>query len=446
MTLPAGDDVRERRAWYLYDWANSAFATTVVTLFMGPYLTSMARAAAGPDGYIYPLGVAIDARSFWSYMVSLSVGMQVLFLPIVGAIADYGRRKKECLAATAYLGAAATVAMFFLQGADYLWGGALFVVANVTFGASIVVYNSFLPEIAAPEQRDNVSSRGWATGYAGGGVLLALNLLLYSNAEALGIGEALAVRISLCSAGAWWALFTIPAMVALRNRGPAREIPPGRSALGAVLGQLVHTVRDLRRYPVALRFLIAYLLYNDAIQTVFSLATQFGNDELKIPISQLTLAILMVQFVAVGGALGFDRLAARISAKRAIAVSLVVWTAVLGYIYVAVRTTLEFFVMAAVVALVMGGSQALSRSLFAQFIPKGKEAEYFGVYEISDKGTSWLCPILFGLALQFTGSYRAAILSLVVFFAAGLLVLLRVDVAKGQVDAAEGGSVFSQRR
>ena len=135
MTLP-GDDVRERRAWYLYDWANSAFATTVVTLFMGPYLTSLARAAASPDGYIYPLGVAIDARSFWSYMVSLSVGMQVLFLPIVGAIADYGRRKKECLAATVYLGAGATVAMFFLQGADYLWGGALFVVANVSFGAA----------------------------------------------------------------------------------------------------------------------------------------------------------------------------------------------------------------------------------------------------------------------------------------------------------------------
>ena len=423
---------RERRGWYLYDWANSAFATTVIALFLGPYLTSLAEAAAGPDGFVHPLGLRIDPRSFWSFAVGLSVAAQVMFLPVVGAIADYGRRKKEVLAATAYLGAAATIAMFRLEGRDYLLGGGLFLIANVSFGASVVIYNSFLPEIAGPEERDEVSSKGWGIGYLGGGVLLALNLLLYLGAGRIGITEALAVRISLSSAGVWWALFTIPTLLALHNRGPARALPPGQSMVAAAVRQLSHTLKDVRRYPETMTFLAAYLLYNDAIQAVLALATQFGSDELKIPVSRLTMAILMVQFVGFFGAIGFNWLAAAITAKRAVLISLVIWTSVLIYIYLAVRTTAEFFFVAAVVAIVMGGSQALSRSLYAQLVPKGKEAEYFSIYEVSDKGTSWLCPILFGLALQFTGSYRVAMLSLILFFGAGLLVLVKVDVAKGE--------------
>jgi UMF1 family MFS transporter len=426
----------EQRGWYLYDFAQSAFSTTVVTLFLGPYLTVLAKAAADADGMVHPLGIAVDARSYWSYMISLSVIFQVVFLPMVGAIADYGRRKKEVLGAMAYLGAAATMAMFFLEGNHYLFGGALFLIANVSFGAGVVIYNSFLPDIAPPEDRDEVSSRGWGAGYVGGGLLLALNLLLYLNAARIGMSEAMAVRISLSSAGVWWAAFTIPPLMALHNRGPARMLAAGQSAIYTMLRQLVHTLRELRRYPQTLRFMVAFLLYNDAIQTVITLASQFGHDELKIPVSQLTLAILMVQFVAFFGAMGFKWLAAAISAKRAVAVSLVIWTAVLVYIYLAVKTTLQFFVMAAIVALVLGGSQALSRSLYARMIPKLKEAQYFSIYEVSDKGTSWLCPLFFGLALQFTKSYRVAILSLNIFFLAGLLVLLKVDVERAERDVA----------
>ncbi len=425
----------EQRGWYLYDWANSAFATTVVTLFLGPYLTSLAKAAAGAGGLVHPLGIPVDPRSFWSYAIGISVGAQVLSLPVIGALADFGRRKKRILALAAYLGAGLTAALFFIAGRNYLAGGVLFIVANVSFGASEAIYNSFLPEIAPPEQRDAVSSKGWAIGYLGGGLLLALNVLLYMNAARLGIGEAMAVRISLSSAGVWWAVFTIPTLLALRDRGPARVLPPGRSAVGAAVRQLEHTLRDVRRYPQALTFLIAFLLYNDAIQTVLAVAAQFANDELKIPVSQLTLAILMAQFLGFFGALGFQRIAAAINAKRAVVASLVVWAAALVYIYVAVYSAVQFFAVTAVVALVMGGSQALSRSLFAQLTPKGREAEYFSIYEVSDKGTSWLCPILFGLALQFTGSYRAAILSLLVFLAAGLLVLLKVDMIQGRREA-----------
>jgi len=434
--MTSNHSTREQRGWYMYDFAQTAFSTTVVTLFLGPYLTAIAKSAADSRGMIHPLGITVDARSYWSYLVSLSVVLQVLFLPLIGAVADYGRRKKQALAACAFIGAGATIAMFFLQGNHYQAGGALFLIANVSFGAGVVVYNSFLPEIAPEKDRDAVSSKGWATGYIGGGVLLALNLLLYLNAERIGISEGMAVRISLASAGAWWAAFTIIPLAALHNRGTPRKLAPGESAVMAVLRLLGHTVREMRLFPQALTFMIAFLLYNDAIQTVIALATQFGNDELKIPVSTLTLVILMVQFVAFFGALSFKWLADAITAKRAVVVSLVIWTGVLVYIYLAVKTTLQFFIMAAIVAVVLGGSQALSRSLFAQLIPKLKEAQYYSIYEVSDKGTSWLCPLFFGLALQFTKSYRVAILSLIIFFAAGLTVLLRVDVRRGEQDVA----------
>jgi UMF1 family MFS transporter len=426
----------EQRGWYWYDWANSAFYTTVITVLLGPYLTDLTTNAADANGLVHPFGISVYAKSYWSYLISLSVGLQVLFLPVVGAIADYGRRKKEVLGATAYLGALASCAMFFLEGKAYLMGGALFLIANVAFGASVVIYNSFLPEIAPPEDRDAVSSKGWGIGYVGGGVLLALNLVLLMKAEAIGLTTGMAVRICLASAGVWWGVFTIPTLLALRNRGPARELPPGQSAVGTALRQLKHTIGEVRRFPQTALFLIAYLLYNDAIQTVLTQATVFGNIELGITSSQLALAILMVQFVGFFGAIGFNWLAARTSAKSAVVVTLVVWTAILIYIYLAVRTTAEFFIMVGIGGLIMGGSQALSRSLYAQLVPKGKEAEYFSIYEISDKGTSWLCPLLFGLAQQYTKSFRLAILSLIVFFIAGLVVLLKVDVERGQRDVS----------
>ena len=426
---------REQVGWCMYDFANSAFYTTVITLFLGPYLAVLASNAADASGYVHPLGIPIYARSFWSYAVSLSVVLQVIFLPMVGAVADFGRRKKEVLGATAYLGALATIAMYFLEDSDYLLGGLLFLIANVAFGAAEVIYNSFLPEIAAPADRDTVSSKGYAYGYIGGGVLLALNLMLFLSAKKIGITEGLAVRISLGSAGAWWALFTIPTLLALRNRGPAHRLARGQNAVSTVVRQLGHTLKEVGRYPQTAIFLIAYLLYNDAIQTVIALSSQFGSDELKIPQAQLTMTILMVQFVAFAGALGFNWVASKSSAKRAVVASLVIWIAVVIYI-LWVRTTVAFFLMAAVVALVLGGSQALSRSLFAQLVPKGQEAEYYSVYEITDKGTSWICPIVFGLALQFTKSFRLAILSLVFFFIAGLLILLKVNVEQGERDVA----------
>jgi MFS transporter, UMF1 family len=426
---------REQRGWYMYDFANSTFASTVLTLFLGPYLTALAKAAAGADGRVHPLGIPVDPRSWWGYLISVSVVTQVFTLPMVGTIADFSPHKKRLMALFAYTGALATVAMFFLQGDEYLLGGVLFLVANLAFGASIVVYNSFLPDIAPPEQRDAVSSTGWGIGYLGGGLLLALNLVLFTKAKALGLSESMAVRINLSSAGVWWALFSLIPLAAIRNRPPGRTRGPGEGLM-KTFREFAVTLRDMRYYPQTLRFLVAYLLYNDAVQTVIAVSAQFGSDELKIPLADLTEVILMVQFVAFFGSLVFDWLAKWIGAKDAVIVSLLIWTGVLISIYVSVRNETQFFIVAAIVGMVQGGTQALSRSLFSLMIPKGREAEYFGVYEISDKGTSWLCPLLFGLALQFTGSYRIAILSLITFFAAGLLVLLTVNVRHAAAEAA----------
>jgi UMF1 family MFS transporter len=429
---------REQRGWYAYDWASSVFHSTVLTLFLGPYLTVLAKAAADANGRVHPLGIPVDPRSWWGYLVSLSVAMEAIVLPFVGTIADFTPHKKRLLALLAYAGALATIALFFLEGGAYLAGGILFLIANLAFGASIVVYNSFLPEIAPPEQRDAVSSRGWAIGYLGCGLLLALNLALFSKAGALGISESLAVRINLASAGIWGALFTVVPLIAIRKRPPGRP-RAAREGLTRSYREFLKTVREMRHYPQSLRFLLAFLIYNDAVQAVIALAAQFGNDELKISMADLTIVILMVQFIAFFGALLFGILARWIGTKPAIVVSLAIWSGVLVAMYISVRTERQFFVAAAVVAMVLGGTQALSRSLFSQMIPKGREGEYFSVYEISDKGTSWLCPLLFGLALQFTGSYRLAILSLVTFFVGGLLLLLTVNVRRA---ASEAGTIL----
>jgi UMF1 family MFS transporter len=425
---------REQRAWFAYDFANSAFASTVVTLFLGPYLTSLAKSAADASGIIYPLGIPVDARSYWSYLISLSVLSQVFCLPLLGAVADYSPNKKRLLAVFTYFGALATIAMFALTDGMYLLGGVLFLASNLSFGCAIVIYNSFLNDLAPEAERDSVSSKGWGIGYLGGGILLGLNLLLYQKAASLGLSDEFAVRISLGSAGVWWAVFAMIPMLGLRNRKPQKSAAPGENVLSKGFLQLFHTIKEMRRYPQTLTFLIAYLIYNDAIQAVITLAGQYGADYLKIPMESLTLAILMVQFVAFGGAMMFNVIAAKIGGYRAVMASLFVWAALMCGVFV-VRTTRDYFIAAAMVAIVMGGSQALSRSLYSVMIPKGKEAEYFSLYEISDKGTSWLAPLMFGLTLQFTGSYQVAILSLVIFFVAGLVVLGRVDVKRAAREA-----------
>ncbi|RDS65164.1 MULTISPECIES: MFS transporter [unclassified Streptomyces] len=436
----AADDAagrrREQRGWYFYDWACSVYSTSVLTVFLGPYLTSVAEAAADADGFVHPLGIPVRAGSFFAYSVSLSVVVAVLVMPLVGAAADRTGRKKPLLAAAAYTGAAATTAMFLLDGDRYLLGGLLLVVANAAQSVAMMLYNSYLPQIAPPEERDAVSSRGWAFGYAAGSLMLVVNLALYLGHETFGVSEGMAVRICLASAGLWWGVFALVPLLRLRDRGPSSEKTGGRRGTTTGFRQLAATLRDMRRHPLTLAFLLAYLVYNDGIQTVITQASVYGSKELGLSQSTLIGAVLLVQVLAVAGALTMGRLARVYGAKRTILGSLVAWTLTLaaGY-FLPAGAPVWFFVLAAGIGLVLGGSQALSRSLFSHLVPPGKEAEYFSAYEISDRGMSWLGPLLFGLTYQLTGSYRDAIISLVAFFVIGFILLARVPVRRAISDA-----------
>ena len=412
---------RERIGWYFYDWANSAFSTTVITVFLGPYLTTLTRAAADPAGYVYPLGIPVFCGSFFPYMVSLSVILQVILLPIAGAIADSSNLKKTIFALAAFIGATATSAMYFLQGSNYLLGGGLFLIANITFGVSCVIYNSFLVDIAEPDRRDVVSSIGWAIGYLGGGLVLAGNLVLFSNAESFHITTGDAVRISLCSAGVWWGGFTFMPLLMIKSR--RRDFPPMKLLDYFTKGfaKLTDTLRKAKQYPRTLLFLV---------QAVIVLASQFGQEELKLTMETLTKVILMVQFVAFAGSLFFNYIAKILGTKESIIITILIWIGALIYAFGFLHGDTGFYMLGAVIGLVLGGTQALSRSLYSLFIPKGEEAEYFSLYEVSDKGTSWMGPLLFGLSLQLSNSYRLAILSLILFFVVGLILLLKVNVKK----------------
>ncbi|MEV6014312.1 MULTISPECIES: MFS transporter [unclassified Streptomyces] len=430
----AAERRREQRGWYFYDWACSVYSTSVLTVFLGPYLTAVAKHAADADGFVHPLGVPLRAGSFFAYAVSASVILSIVVMPMAGAAADRSGRKKPLLAAAAYLGAAATTGMFFLDGDRYLLGGLLLIVANASLAVSMVLYNSYLPQIAPPEERDAVSSKGWAFGYAAGSLVLVGNLVLFTAHDSFGVSESTAVRICLASAGVWWGAFTLVPLKRLRDRRAPAASAGQVSAHG--WRQLAATVRDMRRQPLTLSFLLAYLIYNDGIQTVISQASVYGSEELGLSQSTLITAVLLVQVLAVGGALGMGRLARTHGAKRTILGSLVAWTLTLAAgFFLPAGEPVWFFVLASCIGLVLGGSQALSRSLFSHLVPSGKEAEYFSAYEMSDRGMSWLGPLLFGLTYQLTGSYRDAIISLVVFFVVGFVLLARVPVRRAVRDA-----------
>ncbi|MDT0302688.1 MFS transporter [Streptomonospora wellingtoniae] len=454
---PAADPAglrRERRAWYFYDWANSVFYTSVISVFFGPYLTALAQEGAGPGGRIGVLGLAIDPTALYPYATSVSVLLQLVALPAVGAVADYTGRKRELMGLLAYIGAFATMGLYFVEGSAYMLGAGLFVLANLTFGASVVVYNSFLPDLAQPDERDTVSSRGWAMGYLGGALLLSLHLVLYLFHGGLGLDQGHAVRIAMASAGVWWAVFTIIPLTRLRNRyrgavlTGTRPAEPGRAgggrAVASSFGQLWYTVRSLRAYPRTLVFLVAYILFNDGIQTVIAFSATFADQALGLGQEVQIGAILMVQFVAFGGALVVGAIGRRLGTKRTILGSLVVWTAVVAVApLLSEGSAVQFFILAFFIAIVLGGTQALSRSLFSHLIPRGKEAEYYGLYEISDKGSAFLGSLALGVALDATGGdYRLAILSLVAFFVLGFAVLAFLGVSRG---IREAGNTVPER-
>jgi len=456
-------DTAHQRAWYWYDWANSAYVTTTLTVLMAPYLTVIAKKSACPTlpgdvachTNLSVIGVPVDPGSLVFYVLTFSTILSAIVLIFIGGIADRSPRPVRLFAAFAWAGAAAASAMFLVSGDNWVLGVLLLVFANLCLGSSLVIYDSLLCRIASSDERDRVSSRGWAWGYLGGGLLLAINLALLTLAGQIGISAGTAVRISLLSAGLWWAAFTIIPVVGLRDlRGAAAQttnetfnLPTSQTTTpdstgqrpGVVTGslrQLAGTFRELRLYPQTLLFLLAYLFFNDGIQTVISSSSVYGAEELDFSNNQLIEIILLVQFVAFGGALLFGRLARRLGAWRVVLNSLVLWTLVVTIaFFVPTGGFLIFVGLAVLIGIVLGGSQALSRSMFSQLIPRGREAEFFSLYQAMERGTSWFGTLVFGLVHQFTGSYRWAIIALVVFFVVGGLLLSRVRMRDGIIAA-----------
>jgi UMF1 family MFS transporter len=433
------DRLQQQKAWNWYDWANSAFYTTVLSVLFAPYMITVAGKAAGcadPDETcsrtVSVLGLHLAAGSLPAYLTSFATILSAFVLPVVGAFADRSARKKWHMAAYAFAGSFFAGLLFFMKGESWQLGAVAVVLSSILGGCSLVSYYAILVDISTEDERDGASSRGWAWGYLGGGTLLLVNLVVYTMHDTFGLTEAMSVRLSLLSAALWWAGFTIIPLVRLRNYAPVNVVAASGTVFERSFGQLWTTLKELRQYPMTLTFLVAYLFFNDGIQTVIYEASTYGSKQLKLDQSVLIAAILLIQFVAFGGALYFGRLAARHGAYRSILWGTYAWMVILVLAFFLPAKNIALFLVIGVgIGVVLGGTQALSRSFFSLLIPRGREGEYFSLYGAAERGTSWFGTLLFGIVFQVTGSYRPAILALIVFFVLGAFFLLRLDPERG---------------
>lgn len=435
-TIAGKNDRREIFGWMMYDWANSAFFTTVVGVLIGPYLLNLAQQAVGEDGVILDLFFfTVTPKGLPAFCTAISVISLVVFLPILGAIADYTHLKKLMMAAFCYLGVIAGALLFFVTE-SYIACSILYIVSTMSFAAANVFYNAFLIDITTEDQRDKVSSYGYGLGYIGGFVMLALNLLFISNAEALGISTGMAVRISFLIASLWWGLFALVTFSLVRNRLPERSVKQNKDLVRVGFRELWQTFKELKRLRFTMLFLIAYLFYNDGIQTVILQSSVFISYELftskglETDNSFLIIIFCIAQFSAFLGALIFERIARFLGSKATIILALIIWSGIVVYAYAFFETKTQAYLMGGAIGMVLGAAQALSRSLYSQMIPKGRESAFFGLYEISEKGTSWMGQLMFTIIVGATGSFRQAILGLIVFFVVGTIVLLFTDTTR----------------
>jgi UMF1 family MFS transporter len=421
-----GLDRPELRAWAMYDWANSAFWCTVILAVFPPFFSDYAAAGLPP--------AVATARFAWATTIAVTV--VAVMGPVLGAIADARALKKTLLAISVAVGAGATLLMATIDRGEWQYAAALFMIANVGVAASLVFYDSLLPHIAAPHELDRVSTAGFAMGFVGGGVLLLINLAWILTPATFGLPSSLAaIKLSFASVAFWWVLFTIPLLRGVPE--PAAVVEPdetGReSAIAVAFTRVRETFHELRGYRHAFLMLVAFLLYNDGIQTIIRMASIYGA-EIGIDRNAQIAAFVLVQFVGVPFAFLFGALADRLGAKPTLLGGLVVYMgiAILGYF---LRTTWQFFALAILVGTVQGGCQALSRSLFARMIPKHKSSEYFGFFAVFEKFAGIAGPAIFALSVTLVGSSRVAVLSVILFFVLGALVLLRVDVEAGEAHA-----------
>jgi UMF1 family MFS transporter len=425
MSATSENDRAYRRivnAWSMYDWANSAFATTIMAAMFPPFYRSLATSAGLSEA---------NATAAWAYTTSIALLIIAIMAPMLGAISDHTGGKKYYVAFFAAMGILGT-GLFVVLGDDtYVLGSILFTIGNIGFAGANIFYESLLPHIAKKGDIDQISTRGYALGYVGGGILLIVNVLWYMKPDLFFMPDVgFALRASFFSVAVWWALFSIPLFRHVPEPPVVRTVHEPVNVLKAGFGRLAHTFRQIRRYKQLLLFLVAFWIYNDGIGTIIKMATAYG-DEIGIDVTDMTIALIITQFVGIPFSFGFGWLARRLGTKRSILVGLGVYViiSIAGFF---MQTAIHFYILAFMVGVVQGGSQALSRSLYGTMVPKSQSAEFFGFFSTSSKFAGIFGPLLFGLVSQIAGASRLSILSVIVFFVVGGLLLTRVDEEEGR--------------
>ena len=420
-----------RKAWFgwcLYDWANSAFATVILSALLPVYFASLVPAEGARFNFLNYTHTT-PATALWGYAIAFSMLIVVLLAPYLGAWGDARRTRKKLLILFCLTGSVTTSLLVFTGPGDYQLVLILFIIANISFATGNIFYNSFLPALATPAEIDTLSSRGFAYGYIGGGLMLLGVFLLIRFHLWFGLEDAAtASRIGFFGTGVWWLFFALPTFKYLKEETITDAIQPLPSGLKGYLS----TYSEIRKYPDLLRFLIAFLFYNDGIQTIIAVAAIFAASELQIPQEAILGCFLMIQFVAMPGALLFGKVAQRYGAKLAIQITLSLFIMITLYAGM-MNSALDFWLLGFVVALILGGSQAISRSLFASMLPVEKSAEFFGFYAVSGKFASIFGPLLFALITDLTRSARLSISVLTLFFIIGMLLLRTVNVKRGRL-------------
>lgn len=426
----------ELRAWAMYDWAVSAMQTVITTAVFPIYFISVAGAEMTKP----------EATAWYSWANTAGALLIAVISPILGAVADYRSAKKRFLSVFMLLGVFSTMGMYFIMQGDLFLACTLFVLSLAGATGSMTFYESLLPHIAREDEIDRVSTGAYAMGYIGGGLLLALNLAWISNPGLIGLPtgnnltpeqSTLPARLAFVSVGVWWLLFSLPILRGVPE--PPRLIEadeaPTENPVKVAFSRLRETLTELRLFKQAFLTMLAFTIYNDGIQTIVRMATVFG-EELGLPRSDLITAILIVQFVGIPFAFLFGTLASKLGTKLSILLGLAIYTGICIYAYT-IHTVTEFYVLAGMVAMVQGGTQALSRSMFASMVPKHKSGEFFGFYSVFEKFGGILGPAVFGIAVTTTGSSRSAILWVISFFVVGGTLLTRVNIAEGERMARE---------
>lgn len=426
---------KEVVGWSMYDFANSAFATTILAVIFNRYYAGV---VAGGETGILILGHTIPGAAIFSFVISVSMFIVAVSAPFLGAIADYSNRKKQYFFVFFLIGVVFTAAMITVKPGLVLWGGILLVLANVGFASGNVFYNSFLVDISPPDLLGRISGFGWGLGYLGGGLLLSINLIMLKYPNLLGFSKGtFTVHHCFFSVALWWGIFAIPTFLWVKERKRETyndEIINGLKYFSVGINRLRETIVKIRTYQQLLRFLIAFLIYNDGIQTVIILASIFGAEELKMKDSALILFFLMIQGTAFIGAFIMGYLSDKIGNKKTLIICLFTWSFIVTWAYgigITGNAVKEFWVLGILAGLVMGGSQASSRSLAASMTPQVKSAEFFGFYAVAGKFASIFGPLIYGLIVTLTGSLRFGILSLIIFFIIGLSLLLTVNEEQG---------------